>query len=167
MEPSSSLVNNNAATSKHKQAEKKLRKRKELDAMVANLSRKRLPDSGGGGTVNISQQHELLRGSTNTDETSDEGFGVPVGMGHDAHKNHHGVAHVVQSHGCSVICRTCRGLWVAVSVGASFIIVITVLGLHVQMKMELDTFRNELGQGNTNSSRIAFVTALERIIAEG
>ena len=147
MEPPSTAA---AAAKQHKQAEKKLRKRKELDAMVANLSRKRLPSEGGGvcgGAVNVSQQqHELLRGSPNTDETSDEGFGVPVY--HEQllhHKSHH---HVVQSHGVSsVVCRTCRGLWVAFSVGASFIIVITVLGLHVQMKMQLDTFRNELEQG--------------------
>ena len=145
MEASSVHVSVTGAASKHKQAEKKFRKRKELDAMVANITRKRLPDGAGGGAMNVSQQHELLRGSPNTDETSDDDFGVPGG-GHDMHGGLHGVG-VVQSHGYSVFCRTCRGLWVALSVGASFIIVITVLGLHVQMKMELDAFRNELEQG--------------------
>ena len=96
-------------------------------------------ENGGGGSAH----HELLRGS---DDTSDDSFACP-GRREGALGGVVGAEMGAVMKSPSLLCRTCRGLWVAFTVGASFVIVMTVLGLHVQMKLQLDSFRTELEQG--------------------
>ena len=119
----SSRNNSNVVTSSTK-AEKKLRKRKELDAMVASKVRKQ-------------KHHELLHNIS--DDTSDDSGSLkvvhhhpdPSGGGDDDRR-----------------CRTCHSVCVSLTVMASMVAIITVMWLHIQMKMTVDTFRLQLDKGN-------------------
>ncbi len=182
-------------------AEKKLRKRRELDAMVAKArmnnggkhlhrtnghlnggmllargsgktsSQELLADyveRGGGGGVD-DDDDELVdvalhgsrgggRGEEEETESSELGFdgntsrrGKKTTVRKKSKKcssSSTGDKNVRISQCASLLCRTCSGLWlVATVVCLCFMVVFAVLGLHVQMKMEVDTFRTELSQG--------------------
>ncbi len=185
--------------------EKKLRKRRELDAMVAKTrmmskhrnnglaslgsrgsgktsSQELLADyaergDGGGGdddndddddelmNVSIRNGGDLIRGEEDDDETesSELGFAGLQRRGGGGGKKQNITASSAGARkkgllrkqprsslrsGAAVLCRTCSGLWlVATVVGMCFMVVFAVLGLHVQMKMEVDTFRVELDKG--------------------
>ncbi len=183
-------------------AEKKLRKRRELDAMVAKArmnnggkhlhrtnghlnggmllargsgktsSQELLADyverGGGGGGVD-DDDDELVdvalhgsrgggRGEEEETESSELGFdgntsrrGKKTTVRKKSKKcssSSTGDKNVRISQCASLLCRTCSGLWlVATVVCLCFMVVFAVLGLHVQMKMEVDTFRTELSQG--------------------
>ena len=168
--------------------EKKLRKRRELDAMVANLhkARKRVANGGngvivrngkttpssqelladhhseflerGGGGDEDDELEVVLHGGTVIEEEDEEetesselGFGLGGRGGKMGKMKGRKLANGPSSpmvSAMSILCRTCSGLWlVSVVVGMCFMVVFAVLGLHVQMKLQLDTFRNQLEQG--------------------
>jgi len=125
----------------HGQNEKKLRKRRQLDAMLAKKAKKKknslLAEAEEGENVAASAGEE----ETTESGSSDIGYG---GLRSSARRRP-----VLDDEDCRAgLCRTLSGLWlVAVAVGLCFAVVLAVLGLHVRMKVQLDAFSGQLDRG--------------------
>jgi hypothetical protein len=127
--------------------EKKLRKRKELDAMVAKKRGGSAEATGSGGNSNV------LVPNTES-ETSDSGFGLRSNLIHQSSSSAIGGGGLMPQKtqsldvGAFSLCFvTCRGLWMSFVAAASFIVVLTVLGMHVQMKVQIAQFGSQLDKG--------------------
>ncbi len=167
--------------------EKKLRKRRELDAVVAKANRQRhsakinssqellvdfqnenggkddddtVGDGGGGGDLRLDiESPSRVLDRVYEEESSD--FDDDSDKKQKLKRRRHALPRRLNkrsgmssrhksssSSSSSLCCQMCGGLWLVTTlVGMCFMVVFAVLGLHVQMKVQVDTFRAELDQG--------------------
>ena len=144
--------------------EKKLRKRKELDALVANMSKAR-KRSNGYVVSSPSPKEHLLNSKTTNGNAQAIGQLTDVSYytsteGEEGHSGHGGgsgraIIHLeggmskIRSSSTSVtlFCNACKGLWVMISIAVAFLIVFLTFSLHVQMKLDMQDFRATLNRG--------------------
>ncbi len=132
--------------------EKKRRKRKELDAMVAKM---RGSSSSGRG----SGPDDLEIHSESETTTSESGLRAKLiqQKGHSGVGGGGGGGGLLASTSTasaltplSLCLQTCRGLWLVTAAAASFVVVLTVLAMNVQMKAQISQFSEQLDKGSSN-----------------
>lgn len=120
---------------------KKMRKRKELDALVGGVGVKR---SNGGnkrpGSGGVSPQDQLLSESTGEEEYWSSTKGGNCGKGR---RHYNSTSSKRKSHACTALLRLCTILLVM----ACLVATITVMWLFIDIKEQTTYLRSQLDQG--------------------
>ncbi|XP_040571533.1 uncharacterized protein [Lepeophtheirus salmonis] len=138
-------INNNNNSSSSRSTEKKLRKRKELDAMLIVRNKQNNVNGIRRSPAGSIRHHELLRDCCSDDTTSDD-TGLFRSGGRGGKSGSSGGSEG-KGGGTSVLtCRRncCHGFCLLTTILASLVAIITVIWLHIQMKMTVDRFRLQL-----------------------
>lgn len=145
-----------ASASLRPSAEKKLRKRKELDAMVAKARKNKGPSCKASSSATqelLGAEHVINLDKDYDDDdlldTESSDLSFAMGRGGVASTVYEGKAAAVLRPLCS-----CKGLcWMVFAITSCFLVIVVLLSLHVHMKMQLNTFRSQLEQGTTYKMR--------------